>query len=111
MEGHNKSTSIWGKWWEPIRKWFYTSWLAYEITARFYECSKNVKTFFANQEGFIADYFGKDGVKILADLSGALTFTICTAFLTIPACFALYQFFKKEDLTGSVFESKFKPWF
>jgi len=36
MEEQNlQLKSIWGKWWEPIRKWFYPAWLIYETTVRF----------------------------------------------------------------------------
>ncbi|WPR75755.1 hypothetical protein [Algoriphagus sp. NG3] len=112
MEENNKlPTSIWGKWWEPIRKWFYPGWLAYETSVRFYDYSQSAYHFFTRQQDFIAVYIGKIGNQTLTVFSSVATFAVCTAFLTIPACFALYQFFKTENLTGSPFEEKFKPWF
>ncbi|UZD22604.1 hypothetical protein PBT90_04115 [Algoriphagus halophytocola] len=111
MEENKQPISIWGKYWEPIRKWFYPSWLAYEVTVRFYDYSKAVYHFFTKQQDFIAVSIGKLGSQTLAIFSSLATFAICTAYLTIPACFALYQFFKKENLTGAAFETKLKTWF
>lgn len=111
MEENNKQPrSIWGAWWEPIRKWFYPGWLVYEITVRFYEYTKSIYHFFTIHQDYIAAYIGKIGTQILTVFSSSVTFAVCTAFLTIPACFAVYHFFKTENLTGSPFEEKFKPW-
>ncbi|WP_439490623.1 hypothetical protein [Algoriphagus sp.] len=112
MEENNKlPTSIWGKWWEPIRKWFYPGWLAYETSVRFYEYTKAVYHFFTRQQDFIAVYIGKIGSQTLTVFSSVATFAVCTAFLTVPACFVLYKFFKAENLTGTPFEEKLKPLF
>lgn len=112
MEENNKlPTSIWGAWWDPTRRWFYPGWLLYETSVRFYDYSQSVHHYFIRQQDSIAFYIGKFGTQTLAVLSSATTFAVCTAFLTVPACFALYQFFKTGNLTGSAFETKFKPWF
>lgn len=98
MEEKNKQIhSIWGKWWEPIRKWFYPAWLIYETSYRFYEYS--ISTY---------NYFGETGNHVLAITTSIATFIICTAFLTVPTCFVLYKFFKIDDLTKSLFEEKMK---
>lgn len=92
--------SIWGKWWVPLRKWFYPLWLAYETLIRFYEYADSVQS-----------YFGESGRPYLGTISGIATFAICTAFLTVPACFILFKFFDTANLTGSPIEAKVKPIF
>ncbi len=103
--------SIWGKWWEPIRKWFYPAWLAYETLIRFYDYSLSVNSYFTNQQDFIAFYIGDIGAQILNVFCSVSTFALCTIFLTVPACFVLYKFFKAKKLTGTQFENKIKPFF
>ncbi|MEB2776376.1 hypothetical protein SYJ56_13720 [Algoriphagus sp. D3-2-R+10] len=112
MEENNKQPrSIWGKWWEPIRKWFYPGWLLYETSVRFYDYTQSVHHYFIRQQDSITFYIGKFGTQTLAILCSVATFAVCTAFLTIPACFVLYKFFKTENLTGTPFEEKLKTIF
>ncbi|WP_417602553.1 hypothetical protein [Owenweeksia hongkongensis] len=91
--------SIWGKWWIPIRKWFYTLWLAYETTMRFYEYALSTE-----------HYFDALGYPTLAIISSVISFVICAAFLTFPACFILYKFFDTSNLTGTSLEARLKPY-
>lgn len=101
MEEKNKQIhSIWGKWWESIRKWFYPAWLIYETSYRFNEYSISVYK-----------YFGETENHTLAITASIATFIICTAFLTVPTCFTLYKFFKIDNLTNSLFEDKMKRFF
>lgn len=92
--------SIWGKWWEPIRKWFYPLWLAYETSMRFIEYAVSVQ-----------NYFDELGYPALSLIFGVATLVICTAFLTVPACFILFRFFNTSNLTSTQIESKLKPIF
>ena len=92
MEERNKQLhSIWGKWWVPIRKWFYPSWLLYETSYRFYDYAESVHPYVINQ---------LEGIEV-----------ICTVFLTVPACFLLYCFFTTKNVTGTTFEGKVKVYF
>ncbi|MFD2033587.1 hypothetical protein ACFSKL_02235 [Belliella marina] len=112
MEEYNKQQrSIWGKWWVPIRKWFYPAWLLYETSIRFYDYGQSVHHYFIGQQDAIASYIGKIGVQVLDVFCSVATFAICTIFLTVPACFVLYKFFKTENLTGTPFEEKMKTIF
>ncbi|CAM1368583.1 conserved hypothetical protein [Tenacibaculum litoreum] len=113
MEDNNKQQlkSIWGKWWEPIRKWFYPAWLIYETSIRFYEYALSVHIYFKNPQNNIASYIGEASTQILGIFCSLSTFIICTVFLTIPTCFILYKFFKTKNLTGSQFEATLKPIF
>lgn len=95
--------SIWGQWWEPIRKWFYPSWLCYETTMHFYEYALSVHNYFINFKTF--------GTQTLAILGGAATFIVCFAFLTVPASIALFKFFKSEKTYNNPFEKKLKTYF
>ncbi|GAA4303446.1 hypothetical protein [Aestuariibaculum suncheonense] len=111
MEEKNEQLkSIWGKWWEPIRKWFYPSWLFYELSIQFYVYSTDVHNYFIEQQDCFTSFIGEIGTQILALFSGVVTFVICTIFLTIPACFILYKFFKIENLTSTLFEEKMKKY-
>ena len=92
--------SVWGKWWEPIRKWFYPAWLLYELTYRFYGYS--IATY---------NYIEEVSNELLAIVSGVATFLICTAFLTVSTCFVLCKFFKIGNLTGTSFEERIKKYF
>jgi len=92
--------SIWGRWWIPVRKWFYPLWLAYETLVRFYEYAQSVY-----------NYFGASGYPSLGTFCAVATFTVCTAFLTVPACFLLYRFFSTSNLTSTQIEFKLKPIF
>ncbi|AUP80676.1 hypothetical protein [Flavivirga eckloniae] len=108
MEKNNKqSKSIWGKWWTPIRKWFYPAWLIYEVTIRFYDYALAVHSYFMEQQ----NYLGEIGALILAVFCSVVTFIICTFYLTIPACFILYKFFKEDNLTKVRFEERIKRFF
>ncbi|MFH6604354.1 hypothetical protein ACEZ3G_12755 [Maribacter algicola] len=101
MEDNNKlPTSIWGKWWSPIRKWFYPSWLIYETSYRFYDYAVAVHLYLKNI-----------GNEYLALVSGMATFMVCTAFLTVSTSFLLFKFFSVENLTGTRFEERMKPLF
>ena len=112
MEAQNKQKkSILGTWWEPIRKWFYPSWLVYETSIRFYDYTQSVHNYIEKQHDYIASNIGEIGFLMLDVLCSISTFVICTAFLTIPACFLLYTFFKEDNLTGSKLEEKMKPFF
>lgn len=92
--------SIWGKWWESFRKWFYPAWLIYETSVRFYEYSIDTHL-----------YLSEISSEILAFVTAIIVFIICSAFLTIPATFILYKFFKVENLTGTSFENNIKKYF
>jgi hypothetical protein len=60
MEENNKQLkSIWGKWWEPIRKWFYPAWLLYELTVRFYENAIAVYNYFIEKQDSFDSYLGE----------------------------------------------------
>lgn len=101
MEVHTKQLqSIWGKWWESIRKWFYPAWLIYETSVRFYEYA--IDTYL---------YLSEISSEILAVVTAIIVFIICSAFLTIPTTFILYKFFKVENLTGTSFENNIKKYF
>ena len=109
MEERNKQLhSIWGKWWVPIRKWFYPSWLLYETSYRFYDYAESVHPYVINQLEGIEVYIKEIGLQILAAISSIATFAICTVFLTVPACFLLYCFFTTKNVTGTTFEGKVK---
>lgn len=110
MEEKSKQVkSVWGKWWELIRKLFYPTWLFYELTIRFYDYSIDVHNYFTEQQHYLT--FGEITTQFLAIFCGVLTFVVCTFFLTIPACYILYKFFKIENLTNSRFEEKMKKYF
>ncbi len=112
MEENNKQLrSIFGKWWESSRKWFYPAWLLYELSARFYDYAIGVQNYFIEQQDYFTLYIGEIGTQTLAIFCSVVTFVICTAFLTIPACFVLYKFFKIKNLSDSRFEEKFKIYF
>lgn len=92
MEENKLQKSIFGAWWEPIRKWFYPTWLCYEISIRFYDYAIATHNYFIAQE----DYLGEIITQILAFFCSVATFIICTFYLTVPACFTLYMFFKED---------------
>lgn len=108
MEGNKlELKSIWGKWWEPIRKWFYPAWLFYETTIRFYDYSFSAYQYFFDQQ----DSIGKNLAQALSILGSLSTFVICFAFLTIPGCIALFKFFKSEKTYDTSFERHIKKYF
>lgn len=108
MEKNKKQLkSVFGKWWLPIRKWFYSSWLVYETSVRFYEYAQAVYQYFIIQKYNI----GETGIQVLAYSSSILTFIICSVFLTLPAGFILYKFFKDDNLSKTSFEEKLKIYF
>lgn len=100
--------SIWGNRWEPIRKWFYPVWLAYETTIRFYDYGLAVHCYIQEHQGFIMRLLGKMSVAVVDVICSGGTFIVCSVFLTLPACYILFNFFKKENLTGSDLETKLK---
>lgn len=109
MEEQNKQLrSIWGSWWEPIRKWFYTTWMLYELSIRFYDYSFDFYQYFEKQLHTIIPHIGSIGTQVLNLFCSSAIFTICSVFLTIPACFVLYQFFKEENLTRTRLEARMK---
>lgn len=103
--------SIWGKWWVPIRKWFYLIWLLYETSIRFYVYAQSVHDYVICQQQDLTSYIGETGTQSLAFFCSVSTFVICTFFLTVPTCFLLYKFFKTENLTYTMFEETIKPLF
>lgn len=108
MEGkESQLKSIWGKWWEPNRKWFYPAWLLYETTVHFYDYAFSAYQFFINQQ----DGIGEVAAQALSILGSLGTFVICFAFLTIPASLALFKFFKPEGTGNSSFEIEIKKYF
>lgn len=108
MEENNKQLkSIWGSWWEPLRKWFYPAWLIYELSIRFYEYGQGVYMYFMGQQ----DFLGGFTAQAIAILSSAATFVICSFYLTLPACFTLFRFFTLRDLTNSPLEERIKRLF
>ena len=105
MKEKNKELqSIWGKRWIPIRKWFYPGWLIYETSTRFYDYAQAVHIYFIEQQ----NYIGTISTQTVAIFCGISTFAICTLFLTVPACFILYYFFKTVNLSNTPFEEKIK---
>lgn len=110
-ENHKNLHSIWGKWWDLIRKWFYPAWLSYEASIRFYDYALAVHNYFINQQDYIASYIGETGAQILDIFCSLTTFVLCSAFLTVPACFTLYKFFDSNNLTDTRFEWKMKRLF
>lgn len=98
METHIKhQSSIWGKYWESLRIWFYPAWLMYETTHRFYTYSLDMYC-----------YVSGISSQQIALISSVLTIIICTLFLTLPTCFILYKFLKVDNLTKSNFGEKLK---
>ncbi|WP_272151445.1 hypothetical protein [Tenacibaculum aiptasiae] len=112
MENNNTQLkSIWGTWWEPIRKWFYPSWLIYETSIRFYSYSKPIYQYFIKQQVSISQYIGEIGTQVLGIFCSLSTFIICSVFLTLPASYLLFKVFKSENLTSTLFEQKLKSYF
>ncbi len=103
--------SIWGTWWEPVRKWFYPLWLIYETSVRFYDYAIGVHLYFTEHQSSISSYIGDAGAYILCIVCSVLTFAICSAFLTLPGSYLLFKLFKVDNLTHSVIEEKLKPIF
>ena len=108
MEEYNKQLkSIWGNWWEPLRKWFYPTWLIYEFSIRFYDYGQSVHDYFIEQQSFIGEF----GAQILAIFFSIATFIICSFYLTIPTCFTLFRFFQTKNLTNYPIEERIKRFF
>ncbi|WP_137401210.1 hypothetical protein [Echinicola rosea] len=105
------ATSIWGKWWETIRKWFYPIWLGYETSIRFYDYGQSVYYYLLAQQDQVVPYIGADGTRAMALFFSVATFAICSVFLTVPACFILYKFFEAPNLTSTPVERKLKTIF
>lgn len=106
-ENTKQLESIWGKWWEPIRKWFYPTWCIYEVSIRFYDYSQSIYVYFIEQQ----NHLGEINAQILAVFFSFISFAICTLYLTIPSCFTLYKLFKEYNLTNTKFEQKIKKIF
>ena len=104
----NMPKSIWGRHWTRDRKWFLPAWLIYEASSRFYGYAHAVHNFFEKHQDAIAPYIGKIGAQTLGVLCGTALFLFNSALLTIPACFAIYIFYKKGSLTGTKLEEKIK---
>ena len=107
-EQNKKRKSIWGTWWAPHRTWFYPLWLIYETSSRFYSYSLDVYYYLETQHGAIAPYLSGIGAQTLSVFCSIATFIICTAFLTVPACYLLYKLFKIDNLTATRLEEKMK---
>ncbi|MDN5215072.1 hypothetical protein QQ020_23525 [Fulvivirgaceae bacterium BMA12] len=110
-EQKNQKKSIWGRWWEPLRKWFYPAWLMYETSYRFYEYAQTVHQYFNTHRNDIGSYIGNTVAEILNTFCSGATFVGCSAFLTVPACFVLYKFFKEDNLSATRFEERLKVMF
>lgn len=110
-EKNSQLKSIIGKWWESVRKWFYPTWLLYELSIRFYDYAIAVHSYFIGRQNYFASYIGEVGCQISAIFFGLATFIICTAFLTLPASFLLYTFFRTKNLTTNHFEDQIKKYF
>lgn len=112
MEENNKQMpSIFGKWWVPVRKWFYPAWLVYELSLRFYGYSLGVQNYFMNHYDYLSSFLGHSGTSIITAFCVAATFILCFLFLTLPAGYVLYYFFKQENVTATRFEPKLKKYF
>ncbi len=108
MEVYKKhQKSILGSWWEPLRKWFYPTWLVYEASIRFYGYALDVHKYFIDQH----DYMGDTIAQTIAITCGIATFIICTFYLTVPACFTLYEFFKDDKPANIPLVNKLKVYF
>ena len=92
-----QSKSIWGYWWEPVRKWFYPAWLLYELSYRFYQYAIAAHHYIAEMSN-----------PILAVFGAVVSFIFCTASLTVSACFILYKFYKTANLTNTSIEKTIK---
>jgi len=99
--------SIWGKWWEPKRKWLYPAWLCYETTVRFYDYACATYQYAIHQQNNI----GEQTAQIVAILGSVSTFAVCFAFLTLPGCLALFSFFSSTKTYHDSFESQIKKYF
>ena len=104
----NQKHSIWGKWWEPFRKWIYPTWLGFEISMQFYDYTQYIHNFFEKHYDDITPYIGEIGAKTLDIFCSSATFLSCSVFLTAPACYTLYKFFKEDNLTNTKIEEKIK---
>lgn len=112
MEDKNTQlNSIFGKWWEPLRKWFYPTWLIYELSIRFYNYAITVYQYFTQPPAFFASLLGEMAAQAFAILSSVFTFLICTIYLTVPSSFTLFKFFTIKNLKGKQFEDKMKKYF
>ncbi|UTW64554.1 hypothetical protein KFE98_10570 [bacterium SCSIO 12741] len=99
--------SILGPWWVPIRPWFYSAWLAYELTIRFYDYGLAVYHYFLEFE----NHLGEFGAQALALFCGIAVFLICTSYLTLAGCVLLFKFFSTRNESGNSTEEKFKYYF
>lgn len=107
-EKNHEQASIWGKWWLPVRKWFYSIWLGYELTTRFYEYALSVHSYFQSEHDYLAAQMGNMGHQLLDLFCSVSTFVVCTIYLTIPACYVLFRFFQEKKPTQTRFEARFK---
>ncbi len=89
--------TIWGSWWEPVRKWFYPVWLLYELTHSFGHYAVSSYKYIDNLSN-----------HTIAVLGAVVAFMLCSAFLTLTSCFVLFHFFKTKNLTKTSFEEKVK---
>ncbi|MBA7658723.1 hypothetical protein ES703_66682 [subsurface metagenome] len=101
----NMPKSVWGKQWTRDRKWVIPAWFIYEASMRFYDYAFAVHNYIEKRH---VPYIGEVGMRTLGALSSGVVFLVCSAFLVIPGCFALYIFFKKETLTGTKLEERIK---
>jgi hypothetical protein len=103
---NNQQKSVFGTWWVPVRKWFYPAWLIYETSIRFYEYAFAVGNYFIDQGSF-----GELFAQILAITCGLAAFLVCIFYLTIPACIALYAYFKDDPIMAYPSMYKIKKYF
>ncbi|WP_242205481.1 hypothetical protein [Aestuariivivens insulae] len=106
-EFKNQQKSIFGTWWEPIRKWFYPAWLVYETSIRFYDYALSVYSYFIEQQ----DNIGEVITQVLAITCGLTTFLICIFYVTLPVSIILYKFFKDDKPIVNPFIHKIKKYF
>lgn len=107
-ELQNQSQSIFGKWWLPIRIWFYPAWLLYELSIRFYGYALDIYHYIFKNLEFIFPDINLTLTQITAGSFAFIAFAICFVYLTVPACYILFLFFKRGNLTKSKFELKLK---
>lgn len=108
MEDKHIKKTIWGSWWEPMRKWFYPVWLAYELSLRFIDYSYSVYQYFSSEQNCIANCLGQLGTHVLNVFCTLSMFVVCSIFLTLPACYAMFHFFKADNLTSTKWEANAK---
>lgn len=106
--GQKQMTCIWGAWWIPFRPFAYTLWLAYEVSYRIMDHCVVIHMRFVRHHAGIAQYTGDFLAHALDIGTVVLTFLVCHAALTLPACFIMYKFLAEVNLTNTRFEEILK---